>query len=108
MGGMEVSVGGMEVSVGGTAPTNVGSTEPNVGSTEHIKQKTASKLAYIFTFFLAGALLLHYILLSKAICHGCDSAIKAFQDLFHVWFPAVIGIVSSVTTYYFTRENNGV
>jgi len=73
--------------------------------TKHESQ-TASTLAYTFAWMLGLAILLHYITLSGflisslfADSSGKSSAgIKILQETYNIWFPALIGIVSAVTT----------
>jgi hypothetical protein len=76
------------------------------------ESETASKLAFSFAYILAGAIFLHYLALftfSTVALFAKNSAqvdrcIKSIQDTYSIWLPALVGIVSSVTTYYFIRE----
>ena len=76
------------------------------------ESQTASTLAYTFAWMLGLALLLHYLTLTGFLivslysgnpC-GVNPGIKILQETYNIWFPALIGIVSAVTTYYFTCE----
>lgn len=68
------------------------------------RAETASKLAFTFAWILAGALLLHYIAFASLGLLGRNEAMIALSDVFNVWLPAMIGIVSSAATYYFAKE----
>ncbi|MCL2623785.1 MAG: hypothetical protein FWD31_08980 [Planctomycetaceae bacterium] len=76
------------------------------------ESRTASQLAFTFAYVLAGAIAVHYVVLISffiASLYAKDSLqiepfVECLQATYNVWLPALVGIVSSVTTYYFTRE----
>ena len=72
-------------------------------SLEH-QAKTTSRLAFTFALILAIALGVHYIVFVILAVMGLNDALTAVNDVFNVWLPALVGIVSSVATYYFTRD----
>jgi hypothetical protein len=72
---------------------------------------TSSAIAVSFVKILALGLGVHYlvIFILTFICilrHAeIESYLKPIEGIFNVWVPAVVGIVSSVVTYYFTKNH---
>lgn len=68
------------------------------------RAQTASKLAVMFAWILAGALGVHYIAITGLGLLDRGIALTNLSDAMNVWFPALVGIVSTTATYYFTKE----
>jgi len=81
---------------------------------DKVKQesKTATALAYVIVAIFAAALVAHHVILAvfynTALTvenpEQIEACITGLQATYNVWFPALVGIVSAVTTYYFTRD----
>jgi len=76
------------------------------------ESQIAGGLARLFIWILIIALVTHYLILLVLFVISLfiekndqiEVYITELQATYNVWFPAIVGIVSSVTTYYFTRE----
>jgi hypothetical protein len=77
--------------------------EPPFDEPKH-RAVTAQRLAMLFAYILAGALLVHYICFMVLAFRGQDKSIDSLEHVYIVWLPALIGIVSSAATYYFTKD----
>ena len=68
------------------------------------RAKTARLLALTLAGILAGTLLVHYVTYIILAHHDRQDVLTGLSEIFNVWFPALIGIVSGAATYFFTKE----
>lgn len=74
----------------------------------HVKKHRADterKLAYRLVWLLGGSWLLYFAATFGLEIYGKHEAAESLGKAFNIWLPVVSSLVSSVVTYYFTREN---
>ena len=74
-----------------------------------LNTKTAKILAISFACMLGLLLLGHYAFLWFTINCACPESrqdmIEAASEYLHAWLPAVVGIVSATTSFYFAKRD---